>query len=229
MTKEQQTQFFNFFSGMLKASKKRAADAIEKKSPVLEKIIHLLPVWDEKQLYNVDTGGSLGNQNANAYSVDDVMFYAKLLAGSLGLDLSMLGFSDLLSGGLGDGGFFRVSAQAGQRSRLLRQGLTGWVNHVIDVHCNYKFNGVFQSANRPYEVVFNGATSALERENQETRERKNAAASVALQNFASVKELGFDENAITLFVKDQMGFDEDDAKIYAKSMALSNNENEEVE
>lgn len=229
MTKEQQMQFFNFFSGMLKASKKRAADAIEKKSPVLEKIIHLLPVWDEKQLYNVDTGGSLGNQNANAYSVDDVMFYAKLLAGSLGLDLSMLGFSDLLSGGLGDGGFFRVSAQAGQRSRLLRQGLTGWVNHVIDVHCNYKFNGVFQSANRPYEVVFNGATSALERENQETRERKNAAASVALQNFASVKELGFDENAITLFVKDQMGFDEDDAKIYAKSMVLSNNENEEVE
>ena len=97
------------------------------------------------------------------------------------------------------------------------------------MHCNYKFNGVFQSANRPYEVVFNGATSALERENQETRERKKAAASVALQNFASVKELGCDENAITLFVKDQMGLDEDDAKIYAKSMVLSNNENEEVE
>ena len=156
-----------------------------------------------------------------------MLFYAKMLAGGLGLDLSMLGFSDLLSGGLGDGGFFRVSAQSGQRARLLRQGLTGWVNHIIDVHCYFKYGGSFNK-NRPYEVVFNGATSALERENQETRERKNAAASVALQNFSSLRELGLDEAAMMQFIKDQMGFDEDEAQMYAKNLSGSpNNENDE--
>ena len=215
-TKEQQDRFFNHFAGMLKQSKQRAADAIARKSPIMEKIIHLLPIWDEKQMISIDAGGSLSNTNQNAYTVDDVMFYAKMLAGALGVDLSMLGFSDLLSGGLGDGGFFRVSAQAGQRSRLIRQGMTNWVNHVIDVHCQYKYGGIFD--NRPYEVVFNGASSALERENQEIRERKNGAAAVAIQNFAGMKELGFDEAAVALFIKDQMGFDEDDAKIYAASL-----------
>jgi len=226
MTKEQQDAFFNAFSGMLKQSKQRAKTAVQNKTPIIEKMMHLLPVWDEKQVYQIDAGGA-SLSNTNAYSVDDVLFYAKMLAGGLGLDLSMLGFSDLLSGGLGDGGFFRVSAQSGQRARLLRQGLTGWVNHIIDVHCYFKYGGSFNK-NRPYEVVFNGATSALERENQETRERKNAAASVALQNFSSLRELGLDEATMMQFIKDQMGFDEDEAQMYAKNLSGSpNNENDE--
>lgn len=226
MTKEQQTQFINNLKKIFQQSKQRAAQAIAQNKPILEKITHIFPVWDEKQLVSIDASGSLNAGNGQAYNIDDVMFYAKLLAGALGIDLSMLGFADLLSGGLGDGGFFRVSAQSGQRARLLRQGMTSWVNHLIDVHCMLKFGGIFDTGKRPYEVVFNGATSALERENQEIRERKSAAAAVALQNFAAVKELGLDENSLVLFLKNEMGYDEDDAKIYAKSLIQNNNDNE---
>lgn len=231
MTQEQQTNFIEQFGSLLRQAKKRTMDAVRKNEPVLEKVIHLLPVWDEKQLYSVDAGGALNTNNSNAYNIEDVLFYAKLLAGSLGLDLSMLGFSDLLSGGLGDGGFFRVSAQSGQRSRLIRQAVTDWTNHVIDVHCSLKFGGIFNEGKRPYEIVFNGATSALERENQETRERKNMAAATVLQNIAALKELGANEATIAHFLKEQMAFDEDDAKLYASALS-GNDENvadEEIE
>lgn len=228
MTKEQQAQFFNRFSAMLKNSKKRAADALERKSPILEKIIHLLPTWNEKQLYTIDAGGSSASTSANVYTVDDVMFYAKMLAGALGLDLSMLGFADLLSGGLGDGGFFRVSAQGGQRARLIRQGVTGWVNHVIDVHCQHRYGGIFDAGKRPYEIVFNGATSALERENQETRERKAGASATVVQVIGMLKEQGADAETAAHFMKEQMGMDEEDAKIYAQMVEAAGADGEEA-
>lgn len=35
--------------------------------------------------------------------------------GALGLDLSLLGWMEMISGGLGDGGAFHTSAQVGQQ------------------------------------------------------------------------------------------------------------------
>lgn len=215
MTKQQQEEFFKHFTDLLKKSKQRANQAVQNNSPVVEKITHVLPVWDEKQLYSINAGGT-SDSTANAYTTDDVMMYAKMLAGALGLDLSMLGFSDLLSGGLGDGGFFRVSAQSGQRARLIRQGVTHWVNHIIDVHCHHKYGGIFTQGKRPYEVVFSGATSALERENQETRERKAQASATVIQVLGMLKEQGADEKTAVHFMKEQMGLDEEDAQVYAK-------------
>lgn len=227
MTSEQQKLLFNNIANILKASKQRAKQAIEQNKPITEKIMHIIPTWQEKQLYSIDAGGSLSGTTSNVYTVDDVMFYAKLLAGSLGIDLSMLGFADLLSGGLGDGGFFRVSAQSGQKARLIRRGVTGWVNHLIDVHCQYKYKGVFDEHKRPYEIVFVGATSALERENQETRERRAGASATVIQVIGMLKEQGADETIGAHFMKEQMGIDEEDAKIYAKMLSSGNDEDAE--
>jgi hypothetical protein len=55
-------------------------------------------------------GGAPGR--AATISIEDVMLHARMLAGALGVDLSMLVFADQLSGGAWRGGFFRVSAQA---------------------------------------------------------------------------------------------------------------------
>lgn len=222
MSKDQQDKFFNRIAMMLKESKKRATDAINKNKPVVENIFHLIPTWQEKQLYSIDAGGSK-NAQTNSYNVDDVMFYAKMLAGALGLDLSLLGFSELLSGGLGDGGFFRISAQAGMRNRMIRQAYTGFCNHVIDVHCQTKYKGVFAEGKRPYDVLFIGATGALEREQQETRERKVMAASTVMQVIQQLKENGATIEIAEHFLKEQMGFDEDDAKIYAQMVGASDN------
>lgn len=224
MTADQQQAFFNNITKILKASKKKAEEAIAKKQPVMEKILHIVPTWQEKQLYSIDAGGSLSNNNGNAYTIDDVMFYAKLLAGALGIDLSMLGFSDILSGGLGDGGFFRVSAQSGQRARLIRRGVSSWINHVIDVHCYYKYGGVFTQNKRPYDLVFVGATSSLERENQETRERKATASATVIQVIGMLKEQGANEKVAQHFMQEQMGIDEEDARLYATMLSASSPE-----
>lgn len=226
MTKEQRTQFINSIASILKTSKERAHKAIQENKPIIENNYHIIPTWNEKQLYSIDAGGSKNATSANAYNVDDVMFYAKLLAGSLGLDLSMLGFSEILSGGLGDGGFFRTSVQSAQRARLIRQAFTGLINHIIDVHMYIKYKGVFEEGARPYEVTFVGASSALERENQETRERKVNASMAVLQAMQQMKELGMDENTGALFLREQMGFDEDDAKEYAKMLKVDNSQDE---
>ena len=45
----------------------------------------------------------------------------KRLGGALGVDPSLLGFGDMLSGGLGDGGFFRVSVLASVSSAIERE------------------------------------------------------------------------------------------------------------
>ncbi|TDR30350.1 hypothetical protein [Hydromonas duriensis] len=217
MTHDQQKEFFSRVSGMLMASKKRAADAIKNREPVVEKIFHLIPTWREKQLYAIDAGGTIaGGGNAKGYDTDDVMLYAKLLAGALGLDLSMLGFSDILSGGLGEGGFFRVSAQSAHRARMLRQAMSGFVHHVIDVHCQYKYGGIFSEADRPYTVNFVGSSSAQDREQQEVQERKMAASATLVQIMQQMKDLGLDSKTATHLFKEQLGFDEDDAVLYGQ-------------
>ena len=216
MTTDQQKEFFTRVSTMLANSKKRTADAIKNREPVVEKVFHLIPTWREKQLYSIDQGGSTaGSGNAQSYSTEDVMFYAKLLAGALGLDLSMLGFSEILSGGLGDGGFFRVSAQSAHRARMLRQAMTGFVNHVIDVHCQYKYGGVYAEADRPYTVNFVGSSTAQDREQQEVQERKMMATATMVQVMQQMKDLGFKPDIATHLFKEQMAMDEDDAVLYS--------------
>ena len=222
MTKEQRDAFMNRVSGMLKRGKEKAAKAIKDGNPTAENTYHLLPMFNEKQLYSIDAGGGKNSTTSNPYNVDDVMFYAKMLAGSLGIDLSILGFSELLSGGLGDGGFFRVSAHSGQKARMIRQGFSGFVNDIIDVHMTAKYGGTFKDGSRPYEVVFVGASSALEREAQETRERKMNASAILLQTIQQLKDNGASAEVAEHFLKEQCGLDEDDAKMYAKMISGGN-------
>lgn len=52
----------------------------------------------------------------------------KRLGGALGVDPSLLGFGDMLSGGLGDGGFFRVSVLAAVKANLIRAAIRDGLN-----------------------------------------------------------------------------------------------------
>lgn len=99
MTLEQQERFMESVKGMFQSSKLRAEQAVKTGRPVMERIRHILPVFNEKQLTTVGpaNGGQPGR--AATISIEDVMLHARLLSGALGVDLSMLGFADQLSGG----------------------------------------------------------------------------------------------------------------------------------
>lgn len=212
MTTDQQKLFIGSITNMLKKSKQIAENAVKTNKPVMERIRHILPFWGEKQLVNL-TPTSSGRSQIT--SIEDIMFQAQLLAGALGTDLSMLGFSNLLSGGLGDGGFFRVSAQVAQRSVLIRNALTDFFNHIIDIHCIKRYGSVFSEQERPWSINFYGSISALEAEKQRTRTESMNSGMLLVQAMQMSKDMGFNKDMMQSFLTKQMMLDEDQALLYA--------------
>lgn len=215
MNLDQQQRFVGSITKMLQASKSYAEQAVKTGRPVMERIRHIIPVFNEKQLSTVGptNGGAPGR--AATISIEDVMLHARMLAGALGVDLSMLGFADQLSGGLGEGGFFRVSAQAAERARIIRVALSDFFNHVIDIHTMRRYGVVFDPKERPWTINFFGSISALEAEKQRTRSDSMNAGMLLAQAMQMMKELGASKEVMTEFLVKTMMLDEDQAKLYA--------------
>lgn len=213
MTKEQQDQFIASVTGMLKRSKEIAEDAVKKGRPIMERIRHLIPIFGEKQLVNI--GGENRSGRASNISIEDVMLHARLLAGALGVDLSMLGFADQLAGGLGEGGFFRVSAAAAERARVIRVALSDFFNQIIDIHTYRRFGVVFPDGRRPWNINFYGSISALEAEKQRTRADAMNSGMMLAQGLQLMKEMGATKEIMESFLSTTMLLDDDQAKLFA--------------
>ena len=95
----------------------------------------------------------------------------KRLGGALGVDPSLLGFGDMLSGGLGDGGFFRVSVLAAVKANLIRAAIRDGLNQICQIHCAYRYGKVYVPGTEPWSIRFNSVSSAIEREEVETQEK----------------------------------------------------------
>ncbi len=215
MNQEQQKRFVDSVTEMLKVSKARAEAAVKTGRPVMERIRHILPVFNEKQLVNI--GPSNGGQSgrAGSISIEDVILHARLLSGAIGVDLSMLGFADQLSGGLGDGGFFRTSAQAAERARIIRVALSDFFNQVIDIHTMRRYGVVFSQKERPWVINFFGSISALESEKQRTRADSMNSGVLLAQAMQMMKDLGASKEAMIEYLAKIMLLDEEQAKLFA--------------
>lgn len=216
MNQEQKEAFLKSIRNMLLHSKEIAERAVKRGYPVLERIRHIIPVFNEKQVLSIlpANGGTSGR--TSSITIDDVLLHAKLLAGALGVDLSMLGFADQLSGGLGEGGFFRVSAQVAERARIIRVALEDFFNEIINIHTYYKYGIVFRPMDRPWDISFYGSISALEAERQRTRSDAMNASSMVVQTMQMLKDMGATKDIAETFLQKGMMLDEEDAKVYAK-------------
>lgn len=216
MTLEQQGRFVESVKAMLTASKKYAEQAVQRGRPLLERIRHLIPVFNEKQLISIGPANGGQSGRAGNISVEDILLHARLLSGALGVDLSMLGFADQLSGGLGEGGFFRVSAQAAERARVIRVALADFFDSVIDIHTLRRYGMVFGPHERPWQINFYGSISALEAEKQRTRMDAMNAGLVLVQAIQGMKELGATRNVMEEFLAKTMLLDEEQARLFAQ-------------
>jgi len=223
MTKDQQYLFKKSIKEIFTKSKILAHESVAKNKPVLSRIRHFLPVSGEKQVTQILGGMSQGR---TALDVEDVMFHAKTLSGNMGIDISMLGFSDLLGGGLGDGGAFRNSIQMAELSGMVRSAITDFFFHIIDVHTYHSDGMVFDRHNSPFEIAITGSVSALEKEQEATRFDKMSSGSVVISTLQQMKDTGFDEKSAEVFLINQMGMEEEEAKLYAKSVTASTEEDE---
>lgn len=214
MTQEQQSRFLSSLKKMLVKSKALAEDAVANNQPVLERVRHIIPVFNEKQVTNITPAGG-GQARSSTITIDDIMLHAKLLSGAYGVDLSMIGFADLMSGGLGEGGFFRTSAQAAERARIIRSSMAEFYNDVIDIHTMKKYGGVFDPKTRPWRINYYGSISALESERQKTRSDSMNAGMILAQAMQQFKDAGASVEMMQNFLTKEMLLDEDQAKLYA--------------
>lgn len=170
---------------------------------------HLIPVMgDGKNGVTIDTQYI----PADISGIEDVMFHLRQLAASLGIDATMLGWADQMSGGLGEGGWTQTAIQAALRGNWIRFAAKTCVHRLIDIHLAYKYGKVYPANARPYLVQFNSMNTAIqEEENRELDARANFVAIIsqimeAIQN--SPKLAGSDTFMRYLFTE-QLRIDED--------------------
>lgn len=99
---------------------------------------HYIPMFTEKGGIQIDS--VQGTPDING--LEDVLFHVKRLGSAIGVDPSLLGFGDMLSGGLGDGGYFRMSIMAAVKADLLRKAIKNGIQRLCEIHVAYKYGKV---------------------------------------------------------------------------------------
>lgn len=227
MTRPQRTKLSQALIKVFTATNKYINDMVASGRVPVTELFHFLPVFGEKQMVQLNEKAS-GATSGASISIEDVMMNARFLAGSLGLDLSMLGFSDQLSGGLGDGGFFRTSAQSAERSRVVRSALAECFDHVIAVHMLMKHKLDFGDQ-KPWVIQFSGGISAFETEQARTRADKMNATALLVQTMTQLKDSGLDAPAIERILETELGMEAADAKLYAADIAKAGKESRDAQ
>jgi hypothetical protein len=216
MTIDQQESFMRSLETMLRTMKQRAEDAVKRGRYSTSRHFHIMPTFNDKQLQQISSFQGTSNSGVGT-NIEDVMFHARKLAGTAGIDLSMVGFADQLTGGLGEGGFNRTSSQAAERSRIIRTAFTAFCNDVIDRHMIAKYGRTWNDDERPYAINFYGSIAALEAEKQASRERAINTSLMLVQILGAMRDLGMPSEANEqVLLKSEL--DADFAKVLANGM-----------
>lgn len=153
-----------------------------------------------------DGGGNINidqmDNSVDIAHIEDINFHVSRLASNLKIDKSLLGFTDDMAGGLGEGGYLRMSIQAASVANKIRIGLDGGLDRLFRIHCAAKFNKVFPPGQEPWKITYNALSTAIERETSEARER---AASQAAQLVAILQQIdpemqGIDKQRLTNWI-----------------------------
>ncbi|HCD8986594.1 TPA: phage portal protein [Citrobacter freundii] len=169
---------------------------------------HLIPVMgDGKNNITIDTQYI----PADITGIEDVMFHLRQLCSSLGIDSTMLGWADQMSGGLGEGGWAQTAIQAAIRAQWLRQAASDVIYRLTDIHLAYKHGKAYLSNQRPYSVQFNSMNTALMQEearDQDSRANFIAVITQILDQIQQSPKLAGSETFMRYLFCDQLKMDE---------------------
>lgn len=165
---------------------------------------HILPTWGDKQ--TIQPIGDL-SQRQSPLNSEALMISLRRLAGGLGLDLSLIGWADMLAGGLGDGASFHTSAQIMRRSTLIRQSLIDAFNHLMTIHWGLKYDEYFQDGEYPWQFDFYSDQSAAATEALTNKQTRMNTLIITAQGLTTLRDLGLDSNTNASLLETIGGFD----------------------
>lgn len=179
---------------------------------------HILPQWGDKQI--LQSVGDL-SQRLAPLNENLLMLHLRRLAGGLGIDLSLMGWADMLAGGLGDGAAFHTSAQIMRRSMLIRQALIDAFNHLFKIHWGIKYNEYFEFEEYPWQFDFFSDQNAAAAQTLSNRQNKANTLAIEAQAIMSIKELGLSKETAQLILEDRLDYDLHLAEQVAKSITAA--------
>lgn len=151
--------------------------------------------------------------NVDVNSIEDVTFHLKRICGSLGLDPSLIGFGMDMSGGLGEGSWFRTSIIAAATGEQLRRTIAAGLNRLFEIHIAFKYKLVYPAQEKPWKLQFHAASTAKELEENQTRMLRMDLVDRLSQQMMAFSEagVGVDKSNFAKYVIHQMlGLDEED-------------------
>lgn len=162
-------EYINLVAGQMQQDRQEVVNQSRKQGFIPTVLNSILPLSNgDKGGVNIDTFTT----DPNISHIEDIMFHLKRMSGTLGVDPSMLGFGDLLSGGMGDGGFFRTSIQSALRANQIRSAVTAFVRRAIDIHTSYRDGKFWPIGEEPFEICFNSINTAIAQEDAANKESK---------------------------------------------------------
>ncbi|EGR1175742.1 phage portal protein [Vibrio parahaemolyticus] len=220
-------EYINMVADQMKQDRQEVVDRSRKLGFIPTVINTLLPfMGGAKGGLQIDTFTT----DPNISHIEDIMFHLKRLAGTLGVDPSMLGFGDLLSGGLGEGGFFRASIQSALRANQIRAAVVKFVKRAIDIHTIYRDGKVWSDNDMPFEIRFNSLNTAIEQEKADAMESQaNYATMLAtVLDLIEQSPIGKSEKLKNHLYTSVIGLDSELAKEVISELAAQASKNDKM-
>ncbi len=169
-------QYYNTILGALKRKLNLSAKRSAKRGHISTIDNHILPVTaDGSGQVNIQTEQS----DVNISHIEDVNFHVNRLCSALGVDKSLVGFTEDMAGGLGEGGWWTQSMVAAIKANLIRRAIKAGAERLCEIHVLMKWGKVYTESDKPWRIEFNSLNNVLEREEATAREsRINFAVSV---------------------------------------------------
>ena len=161
-------QYLNTISAQMSKTAKAQAEKSIRKGYVQTIWNHIIPIFSAGQ-GQLDISTMEGKPDI-AY-IEDVRFHVNRLGSAIGIEPALLGFGDMLSGGLGDGGFFRMSVMAAMKAQQVRVAVHNALERLFEIHVALKYNKVFLENEKPWRIQFHSLNTAIAREHADTQDR----------------------------------------------------------
>ncbi|NNP70380.1 hypothetical protein [Acinetobacter sp. Ac_5812] len=221
MPPAQREAYIRGLEGMLKDHEKFVKGALEGGESIWNTKYHVLPTWDEKQILN--PVGDIKGQRTAPVNIETFMINVRLLMGGIGLDPSMVGWADMLSGGIGDGAAFHTSSQIMRRSMYIRQSAVQLTNDVMHIDWGYCYNEQFEAGELdfPWRIEFSSTQSAAVTEENTNKQMQMNTSLLKIQVINSLKESDLSEATMQYILEKDAGFNYDDACRVAADIAKS--------